>query len=882
MKNGNYILSMIEKCEIYYDDFIISSKSIMERYLSFFAEQLEKDEKTISFSFHTGAVCFDVVSVAAFALACFSYSLVSNDRIIETLQPGDMVLYNGERYRWCGVEKEDKGCGEQKYIILMQNAKGKNGPEKSFIPYDKNKHKVKPYYGESIVTDGRGVRKARSNRNEFLSYIMDVSEAEVPSTLDISFVIIADKSEIIDICQHLRFVYGEGKSIFLTDFVPVSYFSASGDSFQIGKNPAKEEAVIKLTSKVSEARNLVLSKSGNRVVGLWSANATSLMDSASGLNDLLRRKSLRFAHVSLPYDSESCEMAIEQYEDAFVFACTKELLEKDKRSDSNSDRNNPFLRELDLHINNIVRRKIEVVSVSGCWCWEEYKKLKNTLNTLRQSNWSGDDKDNFILSAMALMNLFTGAFFTMNEMERAIDEGLLSAAVVSPRKRLEELRVIAYRSYLLQPQCESIINNLSEMYQRLFEKSYKRDELNSILSANLGKRIAIIVPKAYYVDIFKKCFERFRGMSEIRCMTANRFDSGEEYDLIVACSDIVGKKFDSLQCYASPELKILLYDCERRMFHFRQKRNVNVERKLNSKMQGIKEPAYKNIIDNDSYESEEDVIREFRSLDEFVESLGLFDIRKLVSPSTTSTSYTGTAEVDFVGTFVTGEQILFSKYYSAVVFDQLEQSVSESSPDKLSPGDILVFTKRDDYTRNIVDMIFSQLLESNKIEPKIVNAAQKSLYWKEALRKYKEKNQLSYRALTRELRGLGSSLQEASVRQWLLPDSHIIRPKKEVTLHQIAELTQDPDLVVDPKSFFDAGSMVQHYRREIRRLIANAIHDKLCNKIPEPGSVFEIVFEHVERLSETKEIDSIYQLEQTENIPVNLVNRPIVETEVLL
>jgi len=890
MSTRNFIPSLIEKCDIYYDDFIVSSKSIVERYMSFFADQLEQEEKSTSFSFHTGSVCFDVVSVAAIALACFSYSMISNDEIIESLRPGDMVLYKGERHRWLGVEKIDLGNGTREYILLSQDAKGKNGPTTLYAPYETCKHLIKPYYGQSSVTDGRGIKKAKSNRNEFLSYIMGVAETEVPSTVDVSVVAIADKSEFIDICQHLKIFYGEGKSIPLTDIVPISYFTASGEECQIGRNPSKVEAVIKLTSKVSEARNLVLSKTGNKVVGLWSASITSLTDGASGLSDLIRRKSLKFAHVSLPYDATSCEMAIDQYEEAAVFACTKDILQEEAANSLGTEQHNPLLQELDQHINNIIQRKLEVIPVSGCWSWESFKDIKEALYVIRQSNWTGEDCDNFVLSSMALLNLFTSAFFTMDDMESAISDGLLNAAVVSPSKRLDELASLSHSALSMEKQCQKISDTLTEMYFQLYDASRKKDSLDDIIRNNAGKKIAIIVPKAYYADIFKLCFGIYGENNSIRCITANRFNSNDAYDLIIVCGDTVGKKFDALQCYAAPELKVLLYECEGKMFRYRQKKNAKVERKLRAKMQGLKGEAYKRAVDSGEDKATEDeekeTAREFASLDEFVEGLGLFDIRKLVSSGTSNSSYTGTAtgtaEVDYVGTFVTGEQILFSKYYSAVVFDQLTQSISESAPEKLVSGDVLVFTKRDDYTRNIVDMIFSQLIESQKIDPTIAKAAQISTYWKDVLRKYKEDNRLTYRGLAKEMKKLGSSLQEVSIRQWLVPDSHIIRPRKEITMHRIAELTQDSALLADPKSFYDACSAVQHYRREILSLIATAIHDKLSNKVPKPGSVFEIVYEHVERLSETKELENVYQLDRAETVPVNLVNRPIVEAEVLL
>ena len=237
-----------------------------------------------------------------------------------------------------------------------------------------------------------------------------------------------------------------------------------------------------------------------------------------------------------------------------------------------------------------------------------------------------------MLSSMALLNLFTSAFFTMGEMETAIADGLLNAAVVSPAKRLDELASLSHSSLSMEKQCEMISDALTEMYFQLYDASQKKDVLSTIIRENTGKRIAIVVPKAYYADIFKAYFGVFNGNTSIQCITANRFNSNDSFDLIIVCGDTVGKRFDSLQCYAAPELKVLVYECEGKMFRYRQKKNAKIERKLRAKMQGLKGDAYERAIesseDMDNEAMEKETAQEFASLDEFVESLGLFDIRK--------------------------------------------------------------------------------------------------------------------------------------------------------------------------------------------------------------------------------------------------------------
>ena len=76
--------------------------------------------------------------------------------------------------------------------------------------------------------------------------------------------------------------------------------------------------------------------------------------------------------------------------------------------------------------------------------------------------------------------------------------------------------------------------------------------------------------------------------------------------------------------------------------------------------------------------------------------------------------------------------------------------------------------------------------------------------------------------------------------------------------------------------------VVRHYRREILSLIAQAINDKLSNKQPVQGSAFEVVYENVEKLSETMELENVFELDDIATVNNTIVNRPISESEVLM
>lgn len=412
MTANNLISAMLDKCDIYYDDALISKEIIIKRYIEFFDKVIAGKEHSVSFALHTGSLCFDVISIVAVTLGCLSYNRSTNDDIISQLQIGDMVMYGNKRYRWKGLA-EDNGI---KYMVLVQDAKGKNGELIRKVPFIRNKHLVKPYYGISSRTDGRGVRKSKTNREEFLSHVFEIPMADIPSLINVAVVIVSNKGDFSEICKRLNIVYGEKKKIGLLDIVPAAYYTDQ-EEIQFGANPTKAAPVLKIAGKMSVARNLVLDKYGNKVVGLLVNGVTSLTENSSELADLLRRKSLYFVHISLLLNVNASDRILDMYEDANIFACTKRYL-------SNSIGEircvNSFTVELEKQIDNIVRNAILPISVSGGWTWDEYCEIKKDLLLIRQSNWIDEQKNEFILSAYGLMNLLTTSVFSMRQMEDLI------------------------------------------------------------------------------------------------------------------------------------------------------------------------------------------------------------------------------------------------------------------------------------------------------------------------------------------------------------------------------------------------------------------------------------------------------------------------------
>ena len=471
-------------------------------------------------------------------------------------------------------------------------------------------------------------------------------------------------------------------------------------------------------------------------------------------------------------------------------------------------------------VSNILHNEVVAVNVSGGMDWDKYKHLKSKLVLLKQSNWSNGEKEDFILSAYTLLNILTTAPFSMDCLEETICSGKIHSAVISPYTRIQSLRKISDTSGSLKEICVQIVDDLESQYRNLKTMSPKCDFMYRHIETHKGENIAIVLPKAYYADVIMN-MPWFIELPEPRpkLTTVNRFNITDEYDYILVIGDIGSKKFNALQCYSAKLIDVLLYDCEEKTFRHRQYKAKKLSRQLNRHISVQKGEVYEEKTQDKDAESPKEIdiiLSESSDLDQYIENIGSFDIKKLVSNVLAGSARDAVSEVRYVGVFTTGERILFSKFYSPIVLDPNTRTVTETSVEKLSPGDLLIFINRNDYTRNIVDYIYDQLISLRRLNEQIIVATEKAFYWKEALREYKEKNGYTYQMLARKLKEYGSSLTVTAVRQWLAEDGHIVGPRDEKTFEQIAHITQDSYLLENPHSYFEGCRIVR--RSEERRV----------------------------------------------------------------
>jgi len=886
MINKQAFLRLMDKCDIYFEDSLISKERIVQKYAEFFASSFGEHTHSLSVAQHTGSVCFDVVSFLIAALGCLALNETDNDEVIRSFEDGQIVLLSGdkikERCLWHGFAKKGNSSDFEvsdfdnaEYAVLEQPSIS----AKKYVPRNRW-NRISPYNGTSTRTDGRGLRRAKSNRNEFISYLFEVPIASIPSVVGVSTVIVTDREVFRRIADGVRVEYGEGKSIGLLDLVTVSYYTSNLEEHQYGANPAKTEPSLKITSRISAARDLVLDKSGNKTVGFMVIGTDTVASGNSELTELLERKSLKFSILTSSVDSDVAQKIIESQNEASIFVCTKEFLLQHSELPKIE---NPVTTELNSQIENIVNNDVSLITVEGMCSWQEIKTLKNALFTIKRSDIRSEEKDDFIVTAHALINLILTAVFPLECLNKALEcaEFVSRSRAIAPSTKLSELWRLADKPTELIDQFLIVADIIDRLYHSVWTACPKYDALMDLLGKYSDKRIAIVVPKAYYVDMLKLNDSINKKCAAI--ITANRFNGSERYDVVIAVGDFSGSHFNPLKCRTASDILILLYDGEERSFRYKKRKADFYEKSINARLSlETNEDDEDEPIDDSEFDDVAFIVAEDNNLNQYINTITSFDVCSFAQRMSGYSGNAPASEVYAVGHFLSGEQILFTRYYQAVVFDEAGETVEEKDVDSLRSGDTVVFAKRDDNTKNMVDYIYEQLHRAGRLSNNVLDATEKAQYWKLALREYKDIHGLSYRDLVKRLRGFGSSIQEVSVRQWLIEESHIVGPREENTLVQIANLTQDPFLLESPHAYFEACEIVRKQRKNILKLIGKAIVDRFSGFVPTDDKLLEFIFENVGALSETLELEDVSVLDKPVSIPANFTNRPINDMEVRL
>ena len=874
---------LIDKCDLYFEGHIISKELLLQNYADFLAGNFEK-KHNVAISLHTGSICFDIITILFSAISNIVYNQDNAEDYINSLEIGELVQYKTSVYVFDGFDSPvTLANGTTARRIKLSSYRIDHGlkcDDMSIIP-ETFWNLVKPYRG-GAKRPGRKVSQNDSKkRNAFISFVFDMDSKEVPAFIQKSSIIVMNKDRARKVIEGIEIDYQFGERITLTELMPVSYFTEN-EEYPYGGNSGKIEPSIKITSNISVARDLLTDNWAgtkndvdweNDIVGVAISGFGIISRARTEVTEIMNRRKLKYVFVSYNIASEDGETLLDEVADVAVFACTTEYL---LNSSMPTEEENPYTLELDKQVDSVINHETKALPVKTFDCdWTAYRNVQIALARLRHSGVRL--AEDYVPLAHAMMNLMITSVFPLELMEELVDKGILG--VESPIQRIERLTEMTSQ-FIGEDRdlAQTVLNFLEDGYLTLLTSSPKERRLFELLEENKGKKIAIIVPKAYYANILynQNVLEFFDDVSQLSISTANKFDYSQQYDIIIAIGAFWGKKFDPFRCRSASTIYVMVSAVEENLFKYRRKLASAIEYKFNICAN----------VPMDAVDIEEEVYTDGATEEEVAEVIGstvdvaayinqIYETRSLEMINTGSGNHMGVAEISHIATCADGERIFFTKKYRAFVFDSAKEDVVEMSVDKLSSGDTVIFKSYSNETKDIVTTLLDKYLaEYNTADIELQMAYLRSQLWKEVLREYRICNKLSFKSLSKRLEKYGSKKHEVTIQSWLAEDSYIVGPQEVEAYVAIAQMTQNPEMLADPKAFCDACDTVRRVRVGILKLIAKTIISKYSGRLTDDSDMARVVSENIDDISVLVQIEAITPIVD-KKAPINMINRPI-------
>lgn len=863
--NEEIMYRVFEKCEIQIEGQTISKELLLKTFGDFLTQTIAKRDHNVGLVMHTGSLCFDVVLITYATFLNIISNKAETGNVVNSFSDGDTVLYGQQRkcrYIFKGfIDGSEIGREKGEKLIKLVQGEGFD----TYLP-EKRWRYIEPYNGDSVRMDGRGIRKKTSLRDDFYVDVLDFEKENIPSILDTSCVIVAPREHTDYLVKNISLGFNK-KKINLLELVTASYFTEE-DEYRYSGNTGKNEPTLKFTAKISVARHLLLSRRGNKHLGLIVLGEDSISRGYSELPELINRKSLQYVYICSSMDSDLGLELTSDVEKMEIFACTKEFLLENTTYEKVE--NNHYIIELVTQVDTIIDKNNELVIIEKNGIESDViHEFKKNILEIKREEYSTEGKDNFIMLAHSLMKLFVTAPFPMDRFSVAEERGLIE--VDSPEKKILELRRLA------EDFPENLRKNalvVVEVLERILieEKSTngKYEWLRKFSYDYLGKRVAIVVPKAYYVTLIKGTglFSEYLFRNK-DFVTANRFDSSKMYDCVIVLGDYEGKAFNVFRCNAAATIISVIYESEKVGYYFKNKIFHNRINRLNRKSTII----ISNQDEDEIITTEEEDAKGFeKEIEDYIANV---DLSYMGSIYKSDSGYEGAMNTDIVAVVVFDDdtKAYLSRNYKGYVLEEATGIVKEVGVQELCEGDSIIFTKNNDDTKDIVSSILAKLFIDGKFDSNTKEKYRKANLWKRSLVEFMHYNGYTARKVVDLMLKDGARVHEQTILHWLDEDSYTVGPRDVDSIRHIGNITGVEELKENPEDIFEACRDIRSIRRKILDRVGEAIFDKLSGRTPQRGNYMESIYEKIDTLAEIKRVERIAKVETA--VPMWMANRPI-------
>lgn len=842
------------KCSIIWDGIECPLPPILHDNTNFLIDMLMQKWNRAIF-YHAGTDFLTIVTSIVMGLFCVMNEQTNPIEVIRNLSIGDYVIYNGSRGIFRGFDKENRAIIEQKNQLV------------NYVPASRF-HLIKPYYGEATSLDGRGIRGIPKLRRDFLSSLLEIEKEELSTETVHSIIIVVDRAIADSIIKNVTIQIPMGEHISLGELLPSAYYTEN-DIYHYAGNIAKSDPVIKFTSKVSVARELIVEDDRKGIIGLAVCGRNELENGESELASLFGRRSLPHIYIIDRINSWDASKIIERFPETQLFAWTKPVMEQYVIGGRNfvDASEGSISRKLTKIIDGICESKVQTVLCGSPISTEQYFGVRKALWQIAKFDYSDPEKERFVIIGFSLLKLFTQSIVSMQQFEKQIARGSITAR--APSDQLKELDSIADGfGGLLSEYMTIVFDGLTSFFSSIEYNNGKFDYLlNCLMGSTSTDQFTVIVPKESYALSFTSCFsskDKFI-LKRINFVVSERYNMESAADNVISTSAFSSKRFNPYYD-TGRNISILTYDYEKSTLsnlYYMAKKPENFYRGKNVAEQLVCVKQIEKLLPQEDYIDTE--------LEAYINQV----VVKNAIFSAEANAGTGHNMIPIyrIILFESGEKAFLTKFYVAYLLDETAEMMVEKSVSDLQQGDYLIFKNFGEQAGDIVDELLQKLIANQDSSMALSEAYELSKRWKRILKEYMYSKGLSFHDVSDKMSDLGHKKHEVTIRSWLNEETHIVGPRDEDSFVAIALITDDKDISDNPRKYWTACGVIRSIRVRILKYIGMNIINSMGRKRKQVDELLTNVIGDVSELASILRIESIVEPTNL-NMPANFVNRP--------
>ncbi|BCZ46148.1 hypothetical protein psyc5s11_22150 [Clostridium gelidum] len=648
----------------------------------------------------------------------------------------------------------------------------------------------------------------------------------------------------------------------------MAYCLSEDNYYYFRGNSSKQEPIIKFTSKIYNAKDIVKkNKKINSVVVLQKKINREDLDDISYISDRSNISKTRLLLQPLEIEHYIDENFIK--EKFNIVNINEEFFENISPQDIN------ILNKQEYRlIKNYVNATEKYITIKDCnqdiYKKNILKKCRSLINIFADNN----KIIKFVINARTLSKRLSCMIMPLLEYENFYEKKNLKQYTI--KSILKELQTFCESEFMdsLSKDSKNIINDIYDnclsFYDREIKTNNKWRELETVIRLTKNQKTGIIVENKNIRRAFRKYFGiRYPLKNNILIESINSIKDSV-FERVVYTSRLDDNYYWNYKILNSSNNIYILSRNEKNNIKYLKRKYLNFIRGTNI-LEIVQDD---NILNEEKNYDDRILVEELEAADE--NNLNN-ELERLIATSyipiqqnTESNQSSTICEV--VLAFKSGERAFITPQYEAYVLNESREELINKKPKNIEKGDILLFVE--EIGKDLIDKIMLDLMNVEEIKNKYEEDYNMVNQWKSELIEYINVNKITYRQLELELKNRSISRCGASIRSWLV--NTVVGPQDEDVLRVLGEITSIEVLLNKHTQCYEACSNIRKFQVHIRKAIARCI---LKSSINEERDDLDLLIRN--RIEETikyikkVEVQNIYLVNK--EIPVYLANKVIEE-----